>query len=394
MKGLDFYIPAVVLVVAFTCRLPELIRHWRDPLVRAVSVLLLVASSVFLFAAPPTIGALNDLTGIPNFSAPLVYCILTAFSASCLLLLINWRGGPDERTRQLGRWCAGTYSTVIVALIALFALGDAPVERLRDFDTYYATTPFVREMILVYLLAHTVAAVVMTVLCRRWSLHVTGSLRSGLLLMVSGFILNLIFDAAKFTAVIARWTGNDLDFFSTSIAPPVASFSALLIGIGFVLPLLVQRLSVTWQTWVTYHRLGPLWRELRTVVPVGSRSVRISLWSPADLRVTQRVADIHDGFLHLDPYFDHVLRDRTRAAVLAAGADGRLAEATAEAAMVAAAVRARAADPEERIIGLADAYTSASSEGPRDLVGISLALRSPLVEDTRRRAASTESSTP
>ncbi|MFF5449236.1 MAB_1171c family putative transporter [Streptomyces sp. NPDC012888] len=394
MEGLDFYIPASVLVIAFTCKLPGLSRDWRDPLVRAVSVLLLVASSVFFFAAPPTIAAVNHLTGVPNFSAPLVYCILTAFSASCLLLLINWRGGSEDRTRRLSHWCVGTYSTVIVAQIVLFMVGDAPVERLRDFDTYYARTPYIREMVLVYLLAHTAAAVVMTVLCRRWSLHVRGSLRSGLILMVCGFMLNLVFDAAKFAAVGARLAGHDWDVLSTDVAPPVASFSALLIGIGFVLPLLVQRMSASWNTWVTYHRLGPLWRELRGAVPQGCRAVRISWWSPADLRVTQRVADIHDGLLHLDPYFDHRLRDLTREALIAAGSGSGQAEAIAEATMVAAAIRARAADPEEKVIGSADAYTSATAEGPRDLVRISLALRSPLVAQSRRPAASTESSQP
>ncbi|MDJ0382690.1 MAB_1171c family putative transporter [Streptomyces sp. G-G2] len=394
MKGLDFYIPAGVLVIAFTCKLPGLTRHWRDPLMRAVSVLLLVASSVFFFAAPPTIAAVNRITGVPNFSAPLVYCILSAFSASCLLLLINWRGGPGHRTRNLSRWCVGAYSAVILSIGSLFAIGGAPVERLRDFDTYYANTPFIREMILVYLVAHTTAAVVMTVLCRRWSLHVRGSLRSGLILMVIGFVLNLVFDAAKFAAVGARWAGQDLDVLSSVVAPPVASFSALLIGTGFVLPLVVQRLSALWQTWATYHRLGPLWRELHAVVPHGSRAVRISWWSPADLRVTQRVADIHDGILHLDPYFDHGLRDRARTAALAAGSGTAQADATAEAVMVSAAIRARAADPEEKVIGSADAYTPANAEGPRDLVGISRALRSPAAAATRRHADRTKGSHP
>lgn len=381
-------------MVAFACKLPGLTRDWRDPLVRAVSVLLLVASSVFFFAAPPTIHEVNRITGVPNFSAPLVYCILTAFSASCLLLLINWRGGPEERTRRASRRCALAYAAVILSLIVLFALGDAPVERLQDLDTYYATTPFIREMILVYLVAHTVAAVVMTVLCRRWSLHVQGSLRHGLMLMVCGFVLNLVFDAAKFTAVGARWLGHDLDFLSTKVAPPVASLSALLIGTGFVLPLVVQRVSASWRTWAGYRRLGPLWRELRPVVPHGARLVRISWWSPGDLRVIQRVADIHDGLLHLDPYFDRELRDRTEAGQLAAGASPAQAHATAEAVMVTAAIRARAADPEEMVIGSADAYAPARAEGQRDLEMISRALRSPAVEETRRNAVSTESRLP
>ncbi len=40
---------------------------------------------------------------------------------------------------------------MIVALWVLFLPADAPAERLRDLDTYYATTPFMREEILLYL---------------------------------------------------------------------------------------------------------------------------------------------------------------------------------------------------------------------------------------------------
>ena len=110
---------------------------------------------VFFFAAPPTIGEVNDVIGITNFSAPLVYCLLTAFSAACLVLIVNWRGGPPEETRRVSRrWVIG-YSVVIVALVVLFVLGDTPVERLVDFDTYYANEPFVREMIVLYLVALT-----------------------------------------------------------------------------------------------------------------------------------------------------------------------------------------------------------------------------------------------
>ena len=82
---------------------------------------------------------------------PLVYLLLSAFSGSCLVLIINWRGGPPETTRRLSRrWIAG-YGAVCAAIVLLFVLGEAPVERLRDFDTYYANTPYIREMIVLYL---------------------------------------------------------------------------------------------------------------------------------------------------------------------------------------------------------------------------------------------------
>ncbi|MEV7419783.1 MAB_1171c family putative transporter [Streptomyces sp. NPDC089919] len=392
MDGTPFYVPAAVLVIAFACKVPGLLRDWRDPLVRAVSILLLVASLVFVFAAPPTIHVVNAAIGIPNVSAPLVYCVLSAFSASCLLLLISWRGGEPERTRLVSRWCLAAYCVVISALIILFSLADAPVERLRDLDTYYANTPYMREMITLYLAAHTTAAVIMTVLCRRWSLRVGGWLRSGLKLMVAGFLLNLLFDAAKFTAIIARWTGHDLDYLSTDVAPPIAQVSALLIGVGFVIPLVAVRIQEHWQAWAMYRALGPLWRELRAATPRPPTPVHISWWSPADLRVTHRIADIRDGILHLNPYFDQDLRARAHAAAVGAGAGVQDAEATAEAAMVAAAINARAADPDERVIGSTDAYTAPRSDGQRDLVLISRLLRcSPIVEDARRRTASTES---
>ncbi len=57
---------------------------------------------------------------------------------------------------------------MIVALWVLFALADVPVERTRDLDTYYATTPFMREEILLYLLAHTTAALITSKLIWNW----------------------------------------------------------------------------------------------------------------------------------------------------------------------------------------------------------------------------------
>ncbi|GGW24142.1 MAB_1171c family putative transporter [Streptomyces xantholiticus] len=394
MNGPDYYIPAGALGIALAFKLPGLRRNSRDPMLRSVCALLILGASTFFFAAPPTIAEVNRITGVSNFSAPLVYCILSAFSASCLVLLVNWRGGPPEETRRISlRWMAA-YSMVVVALVVLFLLGDAPVERLRDLDTYYARTPGIREMIALYLAAHSVAAVGMTVLCWRWSLKVSGWLRGGLVIIVVGSLFNLAYGVTKSAAVAARWAGHDWDYLSTLAAPPLASVGALLSAVGFVLPLAGQRVSDSWHAWAAYRRLGTLWRELRSIAPHGTPSVRISLFSPAELRVTQRESDIHDGMLQLDPYFDRVLREDSYAQALAGGADPRQAHAVADAAMVAAALRARAADPEGQIVKSAEAYTTVAAAGPRDLVRMSLALRhSPVVEAARTRAARSESST-
>ncbi|MEU1042783.1 MAB_1171c family putative transporter [Streptomyces sp. NPDC005551] len=395
MDGSSYYIPAVAMGVSLAVKAPALLRGWRDPLLRSVGVLLALAGLVFLFAAPPTIAEVNELTGVPNFSAPLVYCLLSAFSASCLVLIVNWRGGPPESTRRVSRrWTAG-YTLVSVALVVLFVLGDTPEERLRDFDTHYANTPFVREMIVLYLVALTVAGVAVNVMCWRWALQVRGWLRAGLLTIATGFLCNIPYAAAKLTAVAARWNGGDLDGLSTYVAPVLASLGAQLSAVGFCLPLAGRRVGDIWSTWSTYRRLGPLWRELNSVAGHGERAVRIAWWSPAELQVTQRESDIHDGMLGLYPYFDTEVRSFAYDAAVAAGAEPAEARAEADAAMVSAAVRARAADPEGRVISSAAASAApappeAAADGPRDLVRMSVALRrSPVVAAVRRRAATT-----
>ncbi|TPQ23248.1 MAB_1171c family putative transporter [Streptomyces sporangiiformans] len=389
MDDSSYYLPAAVMAIAFGCKAPALVRSWRDPLLRSVCALLALAGLVFFFAAPPTISEVNRTTGIANVSAPLVYGLLSAFSAACLVLIINWRGGPPEVTRRTSRrWIAG-YGVVIVALVTLFALGDAPLERRRDLDTYYANTPFIREMIVLYLAALTVAGFAMIVMCCRWALRVHGWLRAGLLIIAFGFLFNIPYSAAKFIAVVARWNGGNLDDLSTYVAPLLASTGAQISAVGFCLPLIGQRIGDSWHTWSTYRRLGPLWHELRPVAVPEDRAVRISWWSPAELQVTQRESDIRDGMLSLCPYFDSEVRARAHDAAVAAGSAPVQAQAEADAAMVAAAVRARAADPEGRVISSAatPAAPPASAEGRRDLVRMSLALRqSPVVAAARGQA--------
>ncbi|NBM16602.1 MAB_1171c family putative transporter [Streptomyces sp. GC420] len=394
MDGSSYYIPAVVMAAALVFKLPALARGWRDPLLRSVCALLALAAAVFAFAAPPTIAAVNRATGIPNVSAPLVYALLSAFSASCLVLIVYWRGGPPEQTRRVARRLIAGYGVVIVALIVLFVLGNAPVERLRDLDTYYANTPFIREMIVLYLVALTVAGVAMNVLCGRWALEVGGWLRAGLLVIVLGYLFNLAYCVTKFAAVAARWAGGDGDWdgLSTYVAPILASAAAQVSAIGFCLPLVGQRLSGIWKTWYAYHQLDPLWREVRTLGPRDARPVRLSLWPSAELRLTQRESAIHDGVLALIPYFDPGVRERAYEAARTARCDPAQARCIADAAMLAAAVRARSADPDGKIINLADEVPPTAAEAPYDLVGMSTALRqSPIVAAARRHAARSES---
>ncbi|TWV35346.1 hypothetical protein FRZ03_27105, partial [Streptomyces misionensis] len=169
---ISFWVPTAVLTAALLLKLPTIIRLWRDPLLRAVGGVLVLAATVFVFCMPSMIAWMNRLTGVANFAAPWCYSLIAANSGACLLFIVTWRNGLPERsavTRRATRWVVSVYSGVIAALWVLFLLADVPVVRVRDLDTYYARTPFMREEILLYLLAHAVACALSFRLIRDWA---------------------------------------------------------------------------------------------------------------------------------------------------------------------------------------------------------------------------------
>ncbi|MFC9266228.1 MAB_1171c family putative transporter [Streptomyces zhihengii] len=386
VNGLTFFIPAGFLALALLAKLPGIRKAWDDPLLRSVGWMLLIAAGVLCFAAPPTIAAMNDLTGVPNFSAPLVYVLLTVFSAACIRLIVNWQSGGDPAyVRRATLWWMVGYGVTCLLIVALFIVGDAPVERLRDFDPYYASTPFIREMILLYLLAHTVASVLMTVLCWRWSrLDINRWLRTGLVMIVVGYSLNLGYDICKFAAIGARWSGHNWDWLSTYVAPPMAAVSAVIIPVGFVLPLAGQRFSIMRRDWQAYRHLAPLAAELEELKVGGV--IELSR-TDTSLRLTQREADINDAILSLHPLLDPELRARALVAATAHGLSQADAGAVADAVMLISAKHRRA----QQHASTQHSETAAMLVGrdldaapPRDLLRISRLLRHPLVDELAR----------
>ncbi|MFI9804855.1 MAB_1171c family putative transporter [Streptomyces sp. NPDC052301] len=330
---ISFWIPTAVLSAALVIKLPSIVRLWRDPLLRAVGGLLLFACAVFVFASPNTIAWTNRVTGVPNISAPWVYSLLTALCACWLLLIVAWRNGRSDRsaeTRRVTRWVVSVYAGVVVTLWVLFALADAPVERLRDLDTYYATTPFMREEILLYLVAHTVACSITARLIWNW-IRTDGLdawLRWGLRLLGLGYATNLFFDAAKLTAVVARWTGHDLDWLSTDVAPAGACVSASLVAVGFIVPHAGQYLHERWHVRLRHRELRPLYRLMRTVT--GEREP-FAPHAPAELRLIRRETFVRDALLQLSRHLDEDLRERSYEAALTLGFEPGRAKALAAA---------------------------------------------------------------
>ncbi|MCX5557455.1 MAB_1171c family putative transporter [Streptomyces sp. NBC_00038] len=390
-----FWLPTTVLTAALAIKLPGILKLWKDPLLRAVGGLLALACAIFVFAAPPTIAWTNRVTGVRNISAPLVYSLITAFSGACLLLLIAWRNGVSDRsdsTRRAMRWVVTAYSGVIVALWVLFALADVHVERLRDLDTYYANTPFMREEIVLYLLAHTVACVITSNLIWNWIR--TGDLdvwlRGGLKLLGAGYATNLLFAAAKLSAVVARWTGHDLDWLSTQLAPPVVCVSAILIAAGFVFPYAGQYLHRRWHTRIAHWRLRPLYVLMRTGT---GGHVPFKLRATPELRLTRRETFIRDALLHLARHIDEDLGRRAYDAALGLGWDADRAQPLAGVVTIQAAIESRRRFQER------DAGSPPHSPDMEDLLeeieAVSRALRhTDDIRAVRERAAAAAESVP
>ncbi|MFI0514645.1 hypothetical protein RKD19_005663 [Streptomyces canus] len=345
---ISFWLPALVLTAALVIKLPSILKLWRDPLLRAVGGLLLFACAVFVFAAPGTIAWTNRVTGVPNIAAPWVYSLLTALSASWLLLVVHWRNGHTDRreqTRRATRWVVSVYAGVVVALWVLFALADVPVEQVRDLDTYYASTPFMREEILLYLLAHAVACSITTRLVWNWirTDGLDGWLRWGLRFLGIGYATNLLFGAAKLTAVVARWTGHDLDWLNTNIAPSAACIAATFVAIGFIVPHAGQYLQDRWLVRRRYRSLKPLARLLRTVA--GGREP-LALRATAEMRLIRRETYIRDALLYLSRFLDEDLRRRAYDAALALGHERGRAQELAAAVTIVDAVETRGRAPD------------------------------------------------
>ncbi|MHC3453304.1 MAB_1171c family putative transporter [Streptomyces prasinus] len=341
MNVLINYVSCGALWLGLLVRAPDLLRHRRDPYLRSLCAVLGLAGLCFFLGAPPTVGAINRLGGVPNLAAPLTYAAIIAYGAASQVLIVHWRGGPGVR-RTARRWILA-YTGVLAGVAVTFALGDAPVERRTDLDTYYATTPYLAQMIVLYLVAHLAAVTVTAVTSLRWARRVRGGLRAGLTLIGAGALCGTGYSAAKLVAVVARWFGRDWPALGTAVSPAAAGLGALLTVVGVLVPLVTPRVARWCRTRRTYTRLEPLERALDDLLVRRTlRLPRPRLASPAAL-LMWRQTSIHNALSQLDPYFDRDLFDRTRASVLGTTADPGRAEAAAWAAVIVTAVRDEAA---------------------------------------------------
>ncbi|MFD0393234.1 DUF6545 domain-containing protein [Streptomyces nogalater] len=210
------------------------------------------------------------------------------------------------------------YAAVVAGLCVTFLLADRDVERLRDLDTYYAGTPWMREFILLYVVAHLASALVAAGLLRAWYREVADTwLRRAVIFLQEAYALGLFFDFAKLVAIGGRWSGRNWDWLSTYAAPPFGIAEAALVAVAFIVgqagPVLAERRRLVRD----HRRLKPLWQTMLTITPPAAPATgRVS---GAALRLELRRATINDGLLKLGPYLSASRRERIRSAATEAG---------------------------------------------------------------------------
>ncbi|MEV8548514.1 MAB_1171c family putative transporter [Streptomyces glaucescens] len=337
MNALTNYLSAGLLWLGLLLKSPDLLRHRHDPYLRSICAVLALAGLCFLLGAPPTVGAVNRLSGVPNLAAPVTYVAITAYSAASQVLVVRWRGGPGMR-RTARRWVLA-YTAVVTGIVVTFLLGEAPVERRTDLDTYYASTPYIREMILLYLLGHLTASAVTTVSALRWARRVRGWLRAGLATLGLGTLCGAGYSVSKLAAVAAHWAGRDWSALDRNVSPAAAGLGAVVTVTGILVPLAGPRLTAWRRTRRTYARLEPLERELDGLLTRHALRLPRPRWASPATRLVWRQTSIHNALGHLDAYMDCALYDRTLRAVLRATDDPRRASAVAWATVITAAVR-------------------------------------------------------
>lgn len=326
-----------------------------DPSKRLVMTYLGALAISFTLQAPGCYEAAGELFGYPNIAKPLSHwtVLIAAWAARNLLVWMRVGGEPVRLSWPLRVLVV----SCVIGTGVLFALADTPVNDVK-FNALYGGAPWVLEYWLVYLVGLMPALVELERLS--W-LNLRDAERPAVRLRlwmstvgVAAIILyhvhkGLFFTARRFDLPYSNALTSVMDKYLTLVAFVLVLLSASL-------PRLRVHGDSRFAEWVrrytTYQRLRPLWLALYRASPqialTPPRSAfvdRIDL-RDLDLRLYRRVVEIRDGRLALQPYLDPAAVDRIRERAVDEGRTGRHLDATVEAAILAAGLRARSAgDP-------------------------------------------------
>lgn len=285
-----------------------------------------------VFIAPITQGAVNSVA--PSLGRLLSnLSTITAAFAFMQLQLHAAHDDSQELTRRRYPRLA-IFGLVQLSLIGTFFAATRPTG-LGLFT--YQGAPLLRLYALIYSLYLTWALLVLLWLAGKSALNTRGSLRLGMMVLATGYVLGVAYAAGKIEYVVrvalgvasrdAPCTGGPFSGYVCTMAVGLPALSVMVIVVGLMIyplskgiPLLVQDLQQLHEVgFITYWRLRSLWATLRDAMPQieytppqadesidrgPSRSHDDPLrWLAVFLfRVYRRVVEVQDGALLLDPY--------------------------------------------------------------------------------------------
>jgi hypothetical protein len=389
MAEILYPILALASWAAVVYRFADLRRDWRSPALRALCAALTCIALTTTITIPAVALLVDDITGLTNLAILSAQICIVLFSASVQWLLLLWSYPPAEARRRARRRVP-LLLVILVAMAVLFLL--APLdEHTTSLAGRYAGQPYVAEYLAVYLGAVLFGQAAIARLGWRYA-KISGRpwLRRGLRITVVGAVVGMGFCLSKAIYLVGVRFGVPVG--PVELAAPVfAACSGMLLVVGLTLPAWGPRLAPAAATLrrYRYHRqLAPLWTALYRAVP------EIALVPPSgrpdwfvthdlDFRLYRRVIEIRDGRLALRPYLD----ERVTATALRLGRDAGLSgpelDATVEAAVLAAAIRAK---HEERAADSGSLDAPGGSDLPGELAWL-VAVATAFASSTVVRAA-------
>ncbi|WIV59226.1 MAB_1171c family putative transporter [Amycolatopsis nalaikhensis] len=332
-----FVVIAVVLLIGLTQRIYAMLSDRRDPLRRAVCVILaglLLATVAQLFSDP-----VDRATGVVHFGATLSDAgAMIAACAGRLFLVHVDRARPEVGNRGLR--CYASLAAALAAAAALFLL--FPPQPGQRAPVYVA----------VYI------AYIANVLIPAWRLGVRYSrrtgrpfLRVGLRVIAAGGAAGLAFLLCQTVLLVTGLLDPAVTASIDAVTSGLELVTETLLLIGVTIPLWGPMLvdAVHWPAdYRSYRRLRPLWLALQEagpefrLLPADAAAAR-SRW-PRDigLLLYRQVIEIRDGQLALRPYVERRVTDEALQAARRAGLPPAEAGAAVEAAAIVSGIAAKA----------------------------------------------------
>ncbi len=331
----------------------------RRPHDRGLQILCSIFLSVALaltVGLPPVHALIDQSVGIPNIAQLLKgsLAVIGGWNVQRYFIYLANEGADAERAFRRSR---RVLLLTLLVLIILFVLAPIDATELTSFTGRYADSPFVMEYQLVLLSYMALTMYSVARYSRRYTALVKHrpATRLGLWLSALGGAFSLLYAVHKGSLAIAYrlaidYPGPDPELVSDLLKGVVVT----LLVLGATIPAWGPYVGIpALYQWVAQYRacrdLYPLWVELCRAMPELALVQPTPGWTDAlnvrdiRFRMRRRATEIRDGHLALRSFADAEVVNDARSRALEQGLSAEEAEAAADAAGLASALRAKTA---------------------------------------------------